>query len=196
MIAQVTSLASKPDQRQLSLAISSTSALGLGASDIFKHGLVEPGLREERQFRPVLSSIREETFEALAEAKIWTAWVAMRLDIQSRDRFFRQLDLLHDCDEWFEGDKPLQLESYKCFIRFIIRLGKRTKPSLALSPTGQLLAVWEANRDRLTVEFRESDQVQWVVSCADGDRTAGITSSASLVSRLAPYNPDAWFGID
>ena len=73
--------------------------------------------------------------------------------------------------------------------------GGQSKPSLALNPDGHLLAIWEAFGNRLTIEFKKNDRLQWVVSCADGDRTAGLTSLTSIKSHLAPYDPEAWFGL-
>jgi hypothetical protein len=117
------------------------------------------------------------------------------LDLVARDRYFRQLDLLHDCDEWFGEDQPLRLESYKSFVRFMISDGGKSKPSLALNPDGHLLAVWEEAGNRLTIEFKGDDRLQWVVSCVNGDRTAGMTSLGSIKSHLVPYKPEAWFGL-
>lgn len=195
MKEMVSFLASKASERQVAISASSSSALGLGISDIIKHGLVAPKAMAPAHKLVPPSSLAERVFYALAEAKIWTSRVAMRLDLVARDRYFRQLDLLHDCDEWFGDDQPLRLESYKSFIRFMMIEGGHSKPSLALNPDGHLLAVWEAAGNRLTIEFKEGDRLQWAVSCADGYPTAGWASLALIKSRLAPYNPKAWFGI-
>lgn len=186
-------LASSPHERRLPISASSSSMLGLQISDIIKHGLVpHKEIYPAHQFSTPIS-LSERIFHALAEAKILTSRVAMRLDLASRDRIFRQLDLLHDCDEWFGDDQPLLLASYKSFVRFMISEGGQSKPSLALNPDGHLLAVWENSGNRLTIEFHENDKLQWVISCADGDRTAGITRLDLIMSRLAPYNPEALF---
>ena len=188
-------LASKASDRRMEISASSSSALGLGFSDIIKHGLVPPkAISQTPKFVPP-SSLAERIFHALAAAKIWTSRVAMRLDLVARDRYFRQLDLLHDCDEWFGDERPLLLESYKSFVRFMMSEGGHSKPSLALNPDGHLLAIWEVSDNRLTIEFKGDDRLQWVVSCADGDRTAGMTSLASIKSHLTPYNPEVWFGL-
>ena len=77
----------------------------------------------------------------------------------------------------------------------MIAEGGQSKPSLALNPDGHLLAVWEAEGNRLTIEFQANDRLQWVISCAEGDRTAGITSLNLIMSRLASYDPKALFGL-
>ena len=188
-------LASSPLERRLPISASSSSMLGLRISDIITRGLVA-----HKEIYPVHQvtksiSLSERVFYALAEAKKLTSLVAMRLDLASRDRIFRQLDLLHDCDEWFGNDQPLLLASYKSFVRFMIAEGGQSKPSLALNPDGHLLAVWEAEGNRLTIEFQANDRLQWVISCAEGDRTAGITSLNLIMSRLASYDPKALFGL-
>lgn len=188
-------LASRASGRQMPISASSSSALGLGISDIIKHGLVsQKATIPAPKFAPP-RSLAERVFHALAEAKIWTSRIAMRLDLVARDRYFRQLDLLHDCDEWFGDDQPLRLESYKSFVRFMMTEGGQSKPSLALNPDGHLLAVWEVAENRLTIEFKGNDHLQWVVSCANGDRTAGMTTLASIKAHLVPYNPKAWFSL-
>ncbi len=189
-------LASNANQRQLSVSASSSSALGLGISDIIKNGLIAPDAIAPAEKFTAPSSLVERIFQALADAKIWTSRVAMRLDLVARDRYFRQLDLLHDCDEWFGDDKPLMLESYKSFVRFMMTEGGQSKPSLALNPDGHLLAVWEVGGNRLTIEFKSNDRLQWIVSCANGDRTAGMTSLISIKVHLTPYIPEAWFGVE
>jgi hypothetical protein len=188
-------LASKVSERRIEISASSSSSLGLGISDIIKHGLVAPkAMAPVNEFTPP-KSLAERVFHALADAKIWTSRVAMRLDLVARDRYFRQLDLLHDCDEWFGDDQPLRLDSYKSFVRFMMTEGGQSKPSLALNPDGHLLAVWEAFGNRLTIEFNKNDCLQWIVSCIDGDRTAGLTSLAKIKSHLAPYDPESWFDL-
>ena len=188
-------LSSNARLRQMANSASSSSALGLGISDIIKHGLVAPkSVAPVHKFASP-NSLAERIFRALADAKLWTSRVAMRMDLVARDRYFRQLDLLHDCDEWFGDDQPLRLESYKSFVRFMMTEGGQSKPSLALNPDGHLLAIWETAGNRLTIEFREGDELQWVVSGADGYPTAGLAPLTLIMPRLAPYDPDAWFGV-
>lgn len=192
------SLASDTRRRQLLTSVSSGGSAGLDIRDIVKSGLVDPSSIRSGQATAGGPDLQQNVFQALAAAKIWTSRVAMHMDRVSRDRYFRQLDLLHDCDEWFEGEKPLTLESYKGFIRFMLLIGGSSKPSLALSHKGRLLAVWQSGLDRLTIEFASGDSAEWVVSHRIDDRTeraAGSTSIARLLANLAPYGSDAWFGI-
>jgi len=166
--------------------ISIPSALGTRSS----------GTSDERVV-PQPETLELRLFNALAGAKIWTAQVARHLDRAARDRYFHQLDVLHDPDEWFGTDKPVSLESYKGFIRFMLMLGGNSKPALALSPRGTLLAVWRAQDARLTIEFLTSARVRWLVAQPVGEeveRTAGDAGLDRLLALLKPYSPEKWFG--
>jgi hypothetical protein len=74
-------------------------------------------------------------------------------------------------------------------------VGGDSKPALALSPSGHLVAVWEGDGQKLTVEFKDADKLQWLVNCGDGDRTAGTATIQTILNHLQPYSPQAWFGI-
>jgi hypothetical protein len=175
---------------------SSGGAAGLDVG-IFS-GLVEPASHVRRQVPAQPPTLEERVFSALADAKIWTSRVAMHLNLAARDRYFRQLDLLHDCEEWLGDDQPVRLDSYKGFIRFMLMIDGDSKPSLALAPNGQLLAVWETDGGRLTIEFKSEKDVEWVVSRREGDtieRVAGTTTLGRVKANLAPYDPEAWFNV-
>src|SRR5688572_7418724 len=64
----------------------------------------------------------QRVFHALAGAKILTAQVAMHLEKSWREKLFKQLDLLHETDEWEEGDQPVDQSSYSTFLKAIIAL--------------------------------------------------------------------------
>lgn len=146
--------------------------------------------------KPKPSSLAELLFEATAAAKVWTSHVAMRLDRETRDRFFRQLDRLHDIEEWVDDGKPLDLCSYKTFVRSIIFLKLDEKPALALMTNGNLLAIWTRGESKLSIEFRANDAVRWVLAePGEGriDRVAGDTGFSRLRSELALRGSENWF---
>lgn len=180
------------------LAASSTTALGLRREDIVNlYGQADE--RVKVQAVPIEPpSLSERVFDALAAAKIWTSRVAMHLARPDRDRVFRQLDLLHDCDDWFDGDSPIELASFKSFIRFMLSIRGNSKPSLTLASDGLLSAIWLANGDRLTIEFGTDETVRWVVSqVIDGqpERAGGVTSIGRVLTNLAAYDPEKWFNL-
>lgn len=146
---------------------------------------------------PIIEGLEEQLCTALAAAKIWTSQFVMHMKLEERDRYFRQLDLMHDIDEWHGQDKPLRLDSYQGFIRFMLTLPGTSKPALGLTPEGGLLAAWQNGDDRLTVEFLDRENVEWVVSRrrdAVVERAAGKTHASRLLANLAPYHPAGWFG--
>lgn len=192
-------LSSGADISQLRLSPSSGGEHGLGIHDIITSNRFDPATEKSAPIYPSEPSLAERVFQALADAKIWTSRVAMRMSLTDRDRYFRQLDLLHDCDEWFGEDEPMKIASYQGFVRFMLKVGGNSKPSLALSPDGALLAIWETNGNRLTMEFSTDNVIEWVVSYNfDGQvyRTAGQSPTEITLKNLMPYNPDGWFIVD
>lgn len=145
---------------------------------------------------PVGEAIASELFSATAQAKIWTSKVAMLLDIKTRDRLFRQLDSLHDADEWVAGDKPVNLESYQTCVRAILYHHIDSKPALALMPSGNILALWKDGADKLTVEFLPKNQTRWMIqnSASTGiERATGISPLERLREVIEPYCANRWF---
>jgi hypothetical protein len=134
-------------------------------------------------------------FNALVEAKVLTSHVAMHLEPQFRESLFRQLDSLHDTDEWEDGDQPINRSSFATFLKAILTIKPERRPGLGLSHAGNLIAAWTTGRDRLTIEFLPNDQIRWVLSLHYDDpvRIAGQMAVSRLVEGLAPYEPARWF---
>ena len=141
--------------------------------------------------------LEARVFDALADAKILTARVAMHLEREFREGLFRQLDSLHETAEWEEGDEPISQSSFQTFLKAILTIQAERRPGLGLSHTGNLIAAWTTARDRLTIEFLPNDRVRWVLArYRDSDepaRFAGQTNVSELVDGLAPHHPEHWF---
>jgi hypothetical protein len=144
-----------------------------------------------------LDDLAHRLFEALAAVKIHTSTVAMHLDKEWRDKLFRQLDSLHDMDEWELDDEPIQKASFDTFLKAMLSIKPKRRPGLGLSHAGHLVAAWTTNQDRLTIEFLAHDRVRWVLSRKlagdEPERFAGETRIELLAARLAEYNPEHWF---
>lgn len=141
-------------------------------------------------------TLAEQLFAVTAQAKIWTSRVAMHLDREARDRIFRQLDALHEVDEWIAGDAPISVDSYKSFIRAIVYHAVNSRPALALMPSGNVLAMWQDGADKLTVEFLPGNRTRWLVQnqTPNGpERTTSTTPLERLRDVLQPYDADRWF---
>lgn len=143
------------------------------------------------------SSLGERLFNAVADAKILTSQVAMHLDPDLRDRLFRQLDSLHDPEEWEDGSRPLGQASFATFLKAILTIDPERRPSLGVSHAGYLVATWTTGADRLTIEFLPNDHVRWVLSrhyaADDTARFVGDSRVTRLVDGLAPHHPEHWF---
>lgn len=141
-------------------------------------------------------SDERKLFAALTDAKIFTSTVAMHLDSTWRKKLFRQLDSLHDIEEWEEGEEAVRLDSFKTFLRSYLAISPKKNPGFALTREGLLIATWTEGQDRLTLEFGADDAVRWSLSCElDGskERVAGDTWAKRLEAVLAAYQPDRWF---
>jgi hypothetical protein len=121
----------------------------------------------------------------------------VHLEQEFQDRLFRQLDSLHETDQWEEGDQPLNRSSFQTFLKAILTIRPERMPGLGLSQVGNLIAAWTTARDRLTIEFFPNDRISWVLARYhdndDADRSAGQTNVSELVECLAPYRPEHWF---
>lgn len=132
----------------------------------------------------------------VASFKRMTATIAMYLDPVWRTQLFATLDRLLDPDDW-DPDFRLPTEpSFSTFLRMIIYLHPTKRPGLGLSPTGQFLAAWTRDTDRIVVECLPGDEVRWVISrMLDGDRETG--AGKVLLHRVpevtAPYKPEVLF---
>lgn len=150
-------------------------------------------------FRPekeTAATLEQQLFDSLAAAKVTTSHVAMHLDNEWRRRLFRQLDSLLAYEDWDSADIPLRGNSFTTFLRTIIFLRPKRAPGLGMSSTGEIVAAWTKEQDRLTMEFGASDKVRWTLSRIENDereRAAGETYADRMEQVLAPYNPDRWF---
>jgi hypothetical protein len=145
------------------------------------------------------ASVEEQLFDAAAAAKIITSHVAMHMHTDWRKRLYRQLDSLLDTEEWMEGDAPLSKESFETFLRLMLLMKPKVRPGLGLTPSGQLIATWQAGESRLTVECHPNDLIRWVISHPIRDQResgAGETTIDRLPDVLAPYAPVQLLGTD
>jgi hypothetical protein len=143
------------------------------------------------------NGIQERLFDATANVKILTSQVAMYLDNAWREKLFRQIDSLHDVDEWDPEDAPIRQSSFNTFLKAIVQIKPERLPGLGLSHRGLLIAAWTTGRNRLTIEFLEGGRVRWVISRRrdndEPEQYAGHTSVNHLLEGLQPHHPEEWF---
>ena len=141
-------------------------------------------------------SLPEALFDVRSALKVKTAEVAMHLDASWRELLFRQLDNLHEVEEWDDRDHLTEMASFVTFLRMILHIHPEKKPGIGLTDAGHLVAAWAHENNRLTIECLPSDQVRWaLVRWIEDEResAAGSTSLQRLVSALAPYDMAGWF---
>lgn len=152
--------------------------------------------RRVTETKAAVKSTAERLFMALVDAKSWTSNVSMYLDRETRDRIFRQLDILHDAEEWFDEDRPVALPSFKSMIRAIVYHDINCRPALSIMPNGNMLALWQDGTDKLTVEFLADNRTRWLVQShfpSGPERASGTAPLERLRKVLAPYGAARWF---
>ena len=141
-------------------------------------------------------TIEEVLFDARSSVKILISQISMHLKQEWREKLFRQIDLLHEIDEWETDDKPINPLAFKSFIRWALQ-GKADRcPNFGLSNDGNLLASWLTDKDRLTIEFLPHNRAKWIVSIyilGVPERSAGQSDINRLFAILGPYGSDRWF---
>lgn len=140
----------------------------------------------------------EDLYNSRMQAKIKASEVVTLLDPTYKSKLFDQLDYLLDSEDWNEEDTPLRTSSFSTFLKLITHVKPSRHPGLGISNSGNLIAAWTTDRNRLTIEFFPNDKVRWVLSryfdeIEEAERSASTTSVLRLLECLAPWNPNIWF---
>lgn len=143
-------------------------------------------------------TLNEQLFDARANVKILLSNVSMYFSEALREKLFRQIDLLHDFEDWEEGDTPVQTQSFCTFIRWFFMTQPQQLPNFGLSSAGHFISSWLANdnKDSLILEFMSNDQIKWFVtkSYEEGpDQSSGLTKIFRIADILSPYHVDNWY---
>jgi hypothetical protein len=142
------------------------------------------------------SSLEEQLYDAKAFCKIETSKVAMYFPNEWRKGFFSQLDNLMDIDNWEEDEKPVTKESFSTLLRMLTFIKPARRPGLGTTSSGNIIAAWTNEKDRLTIECLSKDRVRWVLSHIIDDireSAAGEVQLTRLQVVLSPYSPNRWF---
>jgi len=188
----------KADKRAFSVLSDSERYL-LETSKIIQniHGDQElPTVSNQAVISKPVGSLEELLFDACAKVKIATSQVSMHIRGDWREKLFRQLDLIHDIDDWDSEDNPIDEGSFKNFLRWYLYEKPNRSPGIGLSSSGNVVIAWMKAKDRLTIEFEPSGFVSWTVTKffnGDAERGAGRTSLKRLSTILRPYEPEHFF---
>ena len=127
--------------------------------------------------------LQEQLFVVRAALKAWVSQVSMHLTEEWRSRLFRQIDLIHDPEEWESNDELTDAGSFLTFLRLVLLAGPPGRPGLNVLPNGNLIAGWVRDRDTLNIEFLPRDEMRWSIVRRFEDhveRAAGFTTLKRL----------------
>ena len=135
-------------------------------------------------------------YDTRAAFKMYVASVAMHISMDDRARLFRQLDLLLDSEEWDSQDAPPTLASFQTYMRLMLTRRPTKQPSIGATFDGHLIAAWQNERGRLTIECLANDRIRWsvivTVEAAASEVGGGETVLARFGAVLEPYTPARW----
>ncbi|MSP43864.1 MAG: hypothetical protein EXR08_10980 [Alphaproteobacteria bacterium] len=182
----------KPNK--LSMAYSSFAVGNSQTKDIVVSASEEALTHRPHEVR----TLEESLFDNRAALKIITSKLGTsHIDPSLRSQLFFQIDWLLKSEEWEEGDNLPNEQSFKTLIKFILNSSPLESPSLGLSESGNLLALWINGVNKLNLECFPNDHFKWLVSCVfEGKKERAAGESPSLVrllNSLEPYNNAGWF---
>lgn len=156
-------------------------------------------LSSQRQQKESVDSIEDRLRNANALCKTKTASIAMHVSKEWLFLFYRQLDSLMDPENWEDDDTPITDESFATLLRMLLYVKPEKRPGLGATSTGNIIATWTKDKERLTIECLPSDKVRWVLSVYinnERESAAGVTSLKRLLDVLSPYVLQHWFESD
>jgi hypothetical protein len=143
-------------------------------------------------------STEDRLFDRTAELKVLISQISMHISHELRTKLFRQIDSLHDPEDWLPSDVAIEPSSFRTFLRFLLYFRTIGKPSLGISYLGQLLVGWTDDRGTLAIQCLPNDEIAWTVAHKIEGRhesAAGRTSIHRADVVLRPYDPAHWIGI-
>jgi len=153
----------------------------------------------QRQQKKTVNSIEDKLHDANVSCKTKTASIAMHVSEEWLTLFFKQLDNLMDPENWEEEDTPITEKSFNTLLRMLLFIAPKNRPGLGATDTGNIIATWTNDKDRLTIECLPDDKVRWVLSSyitGNRESAAGVTSLRRLLIVLGPYDHKHWFNDD
>ncbi|MBL4590263.1 MAG: hypothetical protein JKY11_09335 [Alphaproteobacteria bacterium] len=159
---------------------------------------VESNIPSSKENNSTRQTLDEVIFDARANVKVLFSEISMYFPTELKEKLFHQIDLLHDTDDWEDGDNPVQISSFKTFLRWFYLDQPSQLPNFGMSNGGLLIATWLSNhnKDRLILEFRSDDHIKWFATKHyddEQDMSSGITSASRLIHHLASYKASDWF---
>lgn len=148
------------------------------------------------QLTPLAKSLAEKLFDVGAASKVSVNQLAMHFGRGWQQKLFLQLDAVLDSDEWDASDQLLTPSSFTTFLHILLLLRGKRRPGIGISSTGDIVAMWTVDANRLTFQCHADDWVTWIVSRVVDDEThtaAGRTTLPFLFAAIGAFNPEQWF---
>jgi len=135
----------------------------------------------------VSDTLDERLFDARANVKILLSKVSMHYSDVFREKLYRQIDLIHDPDDWEDEEVPVMLDSFKTFLRWFYLTNPSTLPNFGLTDSGNFIATWVENtRNTLIMEYLASDRVKWYLAI-DYEDNKDLTSGTTNIERSSIF---------
>ncbi len=175
---------------RLSMAVNSPKVFAMGTSHVVEQ-------KHSSEARP----LGEKLFDNGADLKIILAQFSIsHLDMEIRSQLLRQIDWLLDAEHWEAGDSFPNVGAFKTLIKFILNAKPVASPSLGLSDSGNLLAMWVHEANRLTLECMPNDLINYAaMSIADGKKKSAAGRAETLrdiLELLSPFKNAGWFRLN
>jgi hypothetical protein len=190
----------RPDPSKIGAPVIALPSYGSSpiSNDIVRslEGLVAPTPTFSGRRPAPAKGLDEQLYDALADFKMRTAFVAMHIGREWRSLLFKQLDSLLAVEDWDTDDPAPSLDTFSTFLRMLTLLRPERRPGLGATVDGHLIAAWTSGDDRLTIECLPKDIVRWRLSATiEGERehAAAETPLQRLRKVLEPYDPARWF---
>jgi hypothetical protein len=144
------------------------------------------------------SSNDEMLFDARAVLKVAVSQISMHLSAEWRASVFKQIDFLHNLEDWEESSDLVIPESFRTFLRFVVFAEPRRIPALAIAPGGNPVATWLLGDKRVYVEFLPRDIANAILT-KNTDRgpealswRGPITNLKSIITVFESYLALGW----
>jgi len=110
-----------------------------------------------------------------------------------------RLGALHEIVNEDPNEPPISIDSLRSFINFIKNTPYLKRPSVVLTPDGEIRAEWrKASNKHFAVIFLPNDEARFVIFSPNSkdsdmiDRISGITSVDSLIENAKPHKVLDW----
>ena len=140
--------------------------------------------------------VSEQLSLKLTSMRSMVSVVSMYLDTSWRSSLLQRLSDLLDPSEWDPDDFPPSERSFSTFLRMIIYLHPSRRPGVGLAASGNFVAAWSREDDRVVIECLDADELRWVIFRQLGeDRVSGAGRAPihKIPDLIAPYEPEELF---